>query len=730
MPTIPDFVIAHELPGRLRLRADRPGKGTGAPLTGGAAAFLANRLAGMACVVATQIAPNTGSILIYFQATDENRRLILEESKSAFAFAADPGNLAALPPEPVEGSPGPEQTALPEQPHSGLGTLGNGLWEISRYLVFRALVPAPLRILMLTHRALPYFSKGLDALAKGRLNVDVLDAAAIGVSIARRDFRSATTVIMLLKLGDLLESWTRQKSHEDLARVLHLDIGQVWVKRDGQEFAMDGASIQPDDLLVVRAGSSIPVDGVIAEGEAMVNQASLTGEPLAIHRVPGDSVYAGTVIEEGEIIVRTLRAGSTTRLANILKVIEKSEKLKATIQGKMERLADAAVPLTLGLAALTFFLTRSATKATSVLLVDYSCAIRLATPLAILAAMRQGAADGVLIKGGRFLEVLSKADTVFFDKTGTLTKAEPAVRRILTAPGHDSREFLRIAACLEEHFPHPVARAVVNKAKSLGLDHREEHAKVEYIAAHGIASMLHGKRVLLGSRHFVHEDEGVPEAPARDLLKGGKARGYSLLHMAIGGELAGIIMIDDPLRPEAPEVVRGLKERGIRHLAMLTGDSSAAARKAAGETGIATVHAHLLPEDKQRIVQEHKDSGHLVVVVGDGLNDSWALSAADVGVSLHQSADVAREVCNVLLTDNDLRSLLRARDLSVLTMERITFNFKMIMGINSLLLALGIVGVLQPAAAALLHNSTTIAAAVNALRPLRLPDRQAPGETE
>lgn len=704
------FAVAHELPGRIRLRPRCPAHA----VKGVAAALL-----DLPGVTDVQTSPRTGSLLVHFTPLARVRRRIL-----ATAHVPTEISVARLPSPP--GSARPVQTesatvASDTAPAPKAAVEGGGLWGLARPLLLRPFMPAPLRMLMMAARAWPFLKKGLASLLRGKLGVDVLDAAAIGISIARGDFRSATTVTMLLSLGEFLESWTRKKSRADLAHALRLDVGQVWVRRDGVEIAVDGADLAPGDMVVVRTGSAMPVDGVVEEGEAMVNQASLTGEPLAVRRIPGDSVYAGTVVEEGTVVVRTVRAGDETRLSSLLSAIEDSERLKAEVQGRMERLADAAVPLTLGLAALTFLLTRDAAKATAVLLVDYSCSIKLATPLAVLSAMRQSAARGALIKGGRFLETLAQADTVLFDKTGTLTEARPSVRRVLAAPGRDTRELLRIAACLEEHFPHPVARAVVREAESHGLEHREEHAEVEYVAAHGIASLLHGQRVLLGSRHFVHEDEGVPEAPAKALLKGGKGKGCSVLHMAVGGELAGLLLLDDPLRPEAAEVVQGLRARGVRNVAMLTGDGPEAAAVAARAAGIEEIHSRLLPEDKRRLVREFKDQGRIVAVVGDGVNDSWALSEADVGISLHQGADVAREVCDVLLTSGDLRPLLLARDASRLALARINANFRLVMGVNSALLLLGLTGALRPALAALLHNATTIGAALNALRPLPLP---------
>ena len=593
-----------------------------------------------------------------------------------------------------------------------------GAGGLIRYLILRPFLPRIVRMVSSFFRALPFLLKGGRSLASGRLNVDVLDAAALGISLVRGDFRSVGLITALFAVGEFLEEWTRKKSRESLAESLAVDVDTVWVKRGEAEVQVPLSALADDDLVVVRAGSSIPVDGVVAEGEAMVNQTSMTGEPLAVARRAGASVYAGTVVEEGRLDIRPTGVGSATRINQIVGFIERSEALKANVQGKAERLADAIVPYSFLLAGGVWAVTRDVARAASVLLVDYSCAIRLATPLAILTGMREGASHGVLIKGGRFIEGLAGADTVVFDKTGTLTEARPRVAEVISLNGHGRDDVLRLAACLEEHFPHPVARAVVRKAEQESLDHQEEHAEVEYVVAHGIASRLRGKRVLVGSRHFVHEDEGVPLDEFLPVVNEWAAKGYSILHLAIGGKLAGILCIEDPLRPEAAAVVRGLREQGVKRIIMLTGDGPVTAAAVANAVGVDEWRAQVLPADKADIVRQLQAEGGKVVMVGDGINDSPALSAADVGVSLRDGADLAREVADVVLSGNDLAELLVARQLAKATLRRIHVNFSSIMGLNSAFMALGLVGRAQPGMLALLHNLTTVGVALNAMRPM------------
>ncbi len=732
----PAFAIAHAVPGRLRGRPALPG-----PVYAGDT--LLERLCSLSGVGEATFSPRTGSLLIRFSPDAATREAVLRTvaasgldairqeaarlSRGRDKTPREAACVLAVRPCAAKAEPGSDIAPVRQ---GRLGGLLQGIGMVARFLLMRSFMPPAVRGAMTFYRAWPYLKKGLGSLSRGHLGVDVLDATAIAISLARRDYRSAMTVVVMLGIGEFLESWTRKRSREDLAEALHLDDGVAWVRVDGVEVSKPASDLVPDDLVVVRTGSAVPVDGIVEEGEAMVNQSTLTGEPLAVRRTAGASVFAGTVVEDGVIVIRTRQAGGETRLRRMLAAIEDSERSKAMIQGRAERLADAVVPLSLGLAGGAYLLTRDPTRAASVLLVDYSCAIKLATPLAVLAAMRQAAGAGALIKGGRFMEVLATADVALFDKTGTLTEARPSVQAVLPVKGRDARDLLRLAACLEEHFPHPVARAVVRKADEEGLTHKEEHAEVQYIAAHGIASMIHGQRVLLGSAHFVHEDEGIPPFPAAMLKKAKTSGGCSVLHMAIGGEPAGLILLDDPIRPEAADVVAALRARGIERIVMVTGDGQEAAETAARAAGIDEVRARMLPEDKRSLVRELKAAGHVVAVIGDGVNDSWALSEADVGVSLSQAADVAREVCDVLLTGHDLRALPVAIDISRAALARISLNFRLIVGLNSGLLLMGLLGLLRPAASALLHNLGTVLAALNAVRPLALPAPRACTPTE
>jgi heavy metal translocating P-type ATPase len=552
----------------------------------------------------------------------------------------------------------------------------------------------------------------------------VLDAAAVGVSMLRRDFGTASVVTTLLALGNLLESWTHKKARESLADSLAVNVDKIWVRRDGREEQISMSSIQIGDLAVIRAGSVIPVDGVVFQGDAMVNQASMTGESEPVHRIPGLSVYAGTVVEEGELIVRVTAFDSDTRIRKIADMIDESEALKADVQNRAEKMADAIVPYSFILAGAVYIWTRNASRATSALLVDYSCAMKLSTPLIILSAMREGARRGVLVKGGKFLEYLAEADTVVFDKTGTLTVSSPSVAKVIPFENHSRSGVLRTAACLEEHFPHSIARAVVKQAEREGLSHIEEHSTVEYAVAHGIASHISGhgsghseKRILLGSAHFVMEDEGIaPTDEQRRIIDEASAK-YSVLLLAIGDSLAGILCVEDPLRKDAANVADRLRATGVRHVVMLTGDNPRAAENIANAAGIREFYAQLLPEDKTEAVKRMKSRGR-VVMAGDGINDAPALSAADVGVTLRDSADIARETADIVLTNNALNSIIDARLLGREMMKKIRRNGAFIIGANSLLLALGLGGVISPAGSALLHNLATIGAGIYSLTPI------------
>lgn len=595
---------------------------------------------------------------------------------------------------------------------------------IARYFLLRPLLPFPLRVIISTASAVPFIIKGLRSLFRGKLNVDVLDAAALTVSILTRDFNTVGMLTMLLATGEALEVWTRQRSLASLGESLALKVDRVWlVDADGNEYTVPLAKVQPGDLVIINAGSSIPVDGIVESGSALVNQAAMTGEPIPVMREHGGAVFAGTIVESGKLVIRVSKVGEGTRLQQVISFIERSEAEKSNIEARYLRLADKAAPLTFALAGLVFLVTRNLMRAASVLLVDYSCALKLATPLAVLSAMRNGTQKGIAIRGGRYLEALQEADTLVFDKTGTLTSAHPALVDVYAAPGWDRREILRLMACLEEHFPHPVSRAIVQAAERENLQHNEEHAEVSYVVAHGIASSLNGHSLLLGSRHYLEHDEGVDlswfdEASAREA-----AQGRSLLFLSEEGKGIGMAVIEDPLRPEAAEVVKTMRSLGIKHILMLTGDDQRTARAVAAKVGINEYHAQILPNDKGRIIQELNAAGRKVMMVGDGINDGPALSSASVGVAMCDGADLARAVANVLLMQPNLDGLISARLLASHALSRIRLNVNMAIGLNSAYLLGAIIGIFPPGLTAVLHNLTTLGIAFNAIRPYsyRLP---------
>lgn len=692
------FCIIHELQGlngtaagRMRVRAHRP-----LPLS--VTADLTRNLDDLPGISGVRVNPRVGSVLFFY--ADQQSRL------SALRL------LAVRDKNPVPHTPAVTSELLPEK------TPGGGLLPLLRFFVIRPLLPRIWRMVSSVMAAMPFLLKGVASLLHGRLSVDVLDAAAIAASLLMRDFRTVSVLTLLLGLGETLEYWTRRRSLDSLTESLALNVDSVWLLgKDGTEASVPLGQVQKDDLVVVRDGGSIPVDGIVEEGCALVNQSSMTGEPLGVPRARGAAVFAGTVVEEGRLVIRVNQVGDGTRLRQVISFIEQSEALKAGIQGKTERLADLAVPFTFALAALVWLITRNPMRAASVLLVDYSCALRLATPLAVLSAMREGAGRGVLVKGGRFLETLASADAVVFDKTGTLTHSLPRVVEVAPAPGYGRAEVLRLAACLEEHFPHPVARAVVRRAEEENLLHAEEHSEVEYVVAHGVASHLHGKRALIGSRHYVCHDEGVAVDEMDETIRAFSARGLSLLYLALDGRLAGIVGIEDPLRPEAPHLVERLRREGMRVI-MLTGDDERTAGAVAARLGIAEYRAQVLPADKAGAIRALQAEGRTVIMLGDGINDSPALSAADVGVSLRDGADLAREVADVVLADGRLSDLLVARELGRAALRRIHTNFAWIMTLNTLFLAGGLIGLVPPGLSAVLHNVTTVGVTLNAMRPM------------
>lgn len=580
------------------------------------------------------------------------------------------------------------------------------------------LLPAPIGQAVILGRAVRYVMKGLKALLKGRLEVAVLDGAAIAASLFRRDFSTAGSVMFLLRMGELLEEWTHKKSVADLARSLSLNIDRVWIKGDQGEVQAPLSELGPEDQIIVRMGNVIPVDGVVISGEAMVNQASLTGEPLPAPKRAGAMVYAGTVIEEGALVVTAGRSDKLSRYDMIVRMIESNEKMKSQVESRAEHMADALVPYSFLGALTTFALTRNITKALSILMVDFSCAIKLSMPLAILSAMRECGQKQMMVKGGKYLEAIAEADTIVFDKTGTLTRAQPTVAEVIVFGGRNREDMLRLAACLEEHFPHSIANAVVAKAREEDLAHQEVHAEVEYVVAHGIASMLGEERVLIGSAHFVFEDEQCRVPVAEQERFEQLPVQYSHLYLAIGGKLAAVICIADPLKPEAPAVIKHLKARGITKAVMLTGDSERTARAVAGQIGVDDYRAGVLPEEKAAYIEAFKAEGRKVIMVGDGINDSPALSAAHVGIAMSEGAQITRAVADISISSENLESLVKLRDLSGRLMERVGRNYRFAVGFNSGLIGLGLAGVIAPAASALLHNVSTIGISLHSMTDL------------
>ena len=571
------------------------------------------------------------------------------------------------------------------------------------------LLPAPIRAIYTTVVSVKYIWKGIQTLAQGKIEVPVLDATAIGVSMLRGDYGTAGSVMFLLGVGELLEEWTHKKSVGDLARSMSLNVGKVWLKKDGQEILVPSEKIVAGDEIVVHMGNMIPFDGEVSNGEGMVNQASLTGESVPVRRTLGSVVYAGTVLEEGELTILVKQTGGSSRYEKITAMIEESEKLKSGLESKAEHLADRLVPYSLGGTALTYLLTRNATKALSILMVDFSCALKLAMPISVLSAIREANQHKITVKGGKFLEAVAEADTIVFDKTGTLTKAQPTVAEVVSFSETKSPdELLRIAACLEEHFPHSMAKAVVDAAREKYLDHEEMHSKVEYIVAHGISTTINGKKAIIGSYHFVFEDENsiIPEGMEEKFRH--LPEEYSHLYLALEGVLAAVICIEDPLRPEAAEIIRQLKKTGLKKIVMMTGDSERTAKAIAKKVGVDEYYAEVLPEDKANFVEKEKVEGRKVIMIGDGINDSPALSAADVGIAISEGAEIAREIADITVAADDLAEILVLRMLSNRLMKRIHKNYRFIVTFNAGLILLGVGGILQPTTSALLHNTSTL----------------------
>lgn len=594
--------------------------------------------------------------------------------------------------------------------------IGSVVWHYSKKL----LLPLPIRIALTIGRSVKYIGIGLKCLLQRKIEVPVLDATAITVSLITKDFSTASSIMFLLGIGELLEEWTHKKSVDDLARSMSLNVSKVWLRTpENQEILVESSKIEMGDKVVVHMGNVIPFDGEVLDGDAMVNQASLTGESVPVQRTVGNTVFAGTVVEEGEITIRVKEVEGNNRFDQIVTMIEESEKLKSELEGKAEHYADKLVPWTLGATGLTYLLTRNVTKAMSILMVDFCCALKLAMPISVLSAIREASLYNVTVKGGKFLEAVAEADTIVFDKTGTLTKAHPTVVDVVNFNDeYSSDDMLRVAACLEEHFPHSMAKAVVDAASKKGLSHEEMHTKVEYIVAHGIATSINGKRTVIGSYHFVFEDEKCVVPAGKEPLFESLPLYYSHLYLAIEGKLSAVICIEDPLRDEAAAVVTSLKKAGISKVVMMTGDSERTASVIAKKVGVDEYYAEVLPEDKAAFVEREKAKGRKVIMIGDGINDSPALSAANVGIAISDGAEIAREIADITVGSDDLYQIVTLKYISNALMKRIKGNYRKIVGFNSGLIALGVAGVLPPTTTALLHNGSTILISVNSMKNL------------
>ena len=650
-------------------------------------------------VTAVQVYDRTQDAVIFYRA----QRAPILRALAAFSFAAA---------EAMELVPEHTSRALNREFEDKLAS------TVLRRIASRALLPFPIRSAIAVLRSLRYLRAGMKSLLQGRLSVSVLDATAVTVSLLRGDFNTAGSVMFMLHIGELLEDWTHKKSVSDLAGAMSLNVDKVWLKRDGQELLTSVNDVKQGDLVVVRTGNMIPLDGRVVDGEASVNQASMTGESLPVRKTAGSYAYAGTVVEEGECVLAVEKINGGGRYDRIVRMIEESEKLKSTAEDQAARLADHLVPYTLGGTVLTYLLTRNVTKMLSVLMVDFSCALKLSMPIAVLSAMRECSQYHISVKGGRFMEAVAKADTIVFDKTGTLTYATPTVAKIVAFGGRQEEEMLRLAACLEEHYPHSLANAVVEEAKKRGLNHEEYHSRVEYVVAHGISSTVEGKKVVIGSYHFVFEDEHcrIPDGDEErfSLLPAS----CSHLYLAVSGVLAAVICISDPLRKEARDAIAALHRCGIRRVVMMTGDNEKTAAAVAEAVGVDEYHAGVLPEDKANYIRAARKAGHCVIMIGDGVNDTPALSEANVGIAIQTGAAIAREIADITISSEDLFELVKLRLLSEALMERIHRNYRFIVGFNFLLIVSGVTGVIQPTLSALLHNMSTLGISLQSMTNL------------
>ena len=687
------FIIKHEIPGRIRVHMVQP------KMTFEEADILLYYLVNLENVTKAKVYERTQDAVIYYE--KDRREIIKALQKFGYDRVTVPEGLTE---------------------HSGRQMNAEYQEKLLMKVVMRfggkLLIPAPVRAVWTGVRSLKYLQQGIASLKKGRLEVAALDATAIGVSILRRDMNTASSIMFMLGIGELLEEWTHKKSVGDLARDMSLNVGKVWLLREEQEILVPAKQIEPEDLVVVRMGNVIPFDGVVSRGEAMVNQASMTGEAVPVKKTAESYVYAGTVVEEGELIICVKAVSRATRFEKIVTMIEESEKLKSNLESHAEHLADQLVPYTLAGTILTWLLTRNVTKALAVLMVDFSCALKLAIPISVLSAIREAGAHNITVKGGKYMEAAANATTIVFDKTGTLTEARPTVRKVVSFCEQSEDELLRMAACLEEHFPHSMAKAVVEAARKRGLEHEEMHSKVNYIVAHGISTTIEGKRVVIGSHHFVFEDEkcSVREPWIRQFET--LPEECSLLYLAIEHELAAVVCIEDPLRKEAADVVRALKATGLEKVVMMTGDSEKTAASVARRVGVDAYYSEVLPEDKAKFVEQEHASGRTVIMIGDGINDSPALSAANVGIAIRDGAQIAQEIADITISAENLWEIVMLRRLSEALMRRIQKNYRSIVGINATLILLGVTGILQPTTSALLHNMSTLTISLTNMKNL------------
>lgn len=687
------FIIKHEIPGRIRIHIEQK------QMSYQEADTLLYYLNTLEYVTQAKVYRRAADACVCFS----GKRELLIQALRKFRYTS-----VKVPDEVLENSGRQLNDTYQEK------LMGQVFFHYAR----KILLPYPVRKAVVLWKAVHYLKEGWKSFARKKLEVAVLDASAIGISVLRGDFKTAASIMFLLGVGGTLEEWTHKKSVGDLARSMSLNVSKVWLKSGEQEVLVDSGKITEGDTIIVHMGTVIPFDGIVSEGEGLVNQSSLTGEPLPTLKTAGGYVYAGSVLEEGELTFTVKKAGGSSRYEKIVGMIEESEKLKSSLEGKAERLADQLVPITFAGTALTWLFTRNVTKALAVLMVDFSCALKLTMPIAVLSAIRQAGSYGITVKGGKFLESVAEAETIVLDKTGTLTEAKPVVKMVVSFCETSENELLRIAACLEEHFPHSMAKAVVSAAKKAGLEHEEMHSKVEYIVAHGISSSIEEKRVLIGSAHFVFEDEKCIVLENYQERFENLPAEYSHLYLAIDGVLAAVICIEDPLREESAGVIRALKAAGFQKVVMMTGDSERTAASVAKQVGVDEYYSEVLPEDKARFIEKEKAKGKKVVMVGDGINDSPALSAADAGIAVSDGAELAREIADITISADNLYQIVRLKQLSQAMMKKINRNYKEIVGINTGLILLGVGGIIQPTTTAMFHNISTVAISLQSMQNL------------